>query len=568
MRRIPSPILTCSAVVALAVVALGSWALWFRQGFDAEYRPGEAVTRRLTPSQYRTIITDVFGPTIQLGGRFEPDLRIEGLLAVGTSQVSVSAAGMEQYDGMARNIAEQVTGVAHRDMLIACKPAAADTPDDRCARRFLSEAGRLLFRRPLSQVEERTYVTAARAAGDTLHDFYAGLSLSLASMLASPQFLFRTETLVPDTDSPSGYRLDDYSIASRLSFFLWDSSPDPALLEAAGRGELRTARGLQRQVQRMIASTRVEAGVRAFFTDMFRFDEFETLTKDPVLFPKFSPNVAADSQEQTLRTVVDLLVADEGDYRDIFTTRKTFLTQSLASIYRVPLVNERPNGSPDQWLPYEFPADDPRAGVLMQTSFVSLHSHPGRGSPTLRGKALREIMLCQKIPAPPAQVDFTIVQDTTNPVHRTARERLSAHATQPSCTGCHKVMDPMGLALENFDSAGEWRTTENGKRIDTSGKLDAVAFQDGAGLGRAVRDNPATPSCLVDRLSAYAVGRTLRRSEKSWSDQLKQEFAAEGFRVPALMREIASSPEFYLASQPGAVPALAKTAHATSSPQE
>src|SRR5690606_13321324 len=220
----------------------------------------------------------------------------------------------------------------------------------------------------------------------------------------------------------------------------------------------------------------------------------------------FNPKAAADAQEQTLKTIVQHLLTERGDYRALFTTRKTFLTQNLASIYRVPLVNDVPNGSPDTWQPYEFAENDPRAGIVMQASFVTLHSHPGRSSPTLRGKALRELLLCQKVPAPPAAVDFQIVQDTSNPVHKTARSRLEAHATVASCAGCHKIMDPIGLALENFDGGGEWRERENGVAIDTSGELDGKSFANGAELGKVVGENPAATACLVDRLSSYALG--------------------------------------------------------------
>ena len=178
-----------------------------------------------------------------------------------------------------------------------------------------------------------------------------------------------------------------------------------------------------------------------------------------------------------------------------------------------------------------------------------MFSHPGRSSPTLRGKALREIFLCQKVPAPPGDVNFTIVQDTSNPVYKTARERLQAHATNPVCTGCHKITDPMGLALENFDGGGSYRTMENGVPLDTTGELDGVKFTNGAELGRAVHDNAAATSCLVDRISAYALGRTPAKSEATdWVAPLKQAFTADNYVVPALMRRIATSPEFYRAA--------------------
>jgi len=537
------------SVGVLTLTAAAGWAAL--NGSQAAAAPApdrETVARRLSPEQYATIITDVFGSSIKLGGRFEPGFRVDGLLEVGASEADISASGMEQYDLMARTIAVQVTDPERRDLLIPCKPKALDAPDEACAEIFLSRAGELLFRRPLSDRELRTHVQSARDAAVTLKDFYAGLGLSLAAMLTEPQFLFRRETV--ERDPVTGQlRLDAYAKASRLSFFLWNAAPDRALFEAARRGELDTAEGIAVQVDRMLASPRVEAGLRAFFSDMLHFDDFANITKDSIIYPKFSSQLAEDAQRQTLWTILDVVLKERRDYREIFTTKKTHLTRSLAAVYQVPLAARIPNGSPDKWLPYEYAQDDPRAGILMQVAFVAQHSHPGRSSPTLRGKALRETFLCQKVPAPPGDVNFTL--DASNPAYKTARERLQAHSTNPVCVGCHKITDPMGFALENFDGGGSYRTTENGVPLDTSGELDGIKFTDGAGLARAVFQNPAATSCLVDRMTAYALGRTPSRAEAVWITPLKQHFAESGYLVPELMRRIVLTPEFFVVAPPG-----------------
>jgi hypothetical protein len=388
---------------------------------------------RLTSEQYQAVIADTFGATITLGGRFEPDPRVDGLLGIGASKVSVSTDGLEQYDLMARTIADQVVSTDQRAITVPCKPASETAADDACARQFLESAGQFLYRRPLTNQELMARVATAREVSTKLGNFYDGLSWSLAQILLSPQFLFRTVEFEPDRRGQ--FRMTGYSKASRLSFFLWNAGPDEQLLEAARKGDLHTPRGLARQVDRMMASPRLEQGVRAFFSDMLMFDELPALSKDPIIYPKFSAKVAVDSREQALRTIVDLTLTNGGDYRDLFLTKKTFLTQNLASVYKIPLVNNVPNGSPDTWQAFEFPPNDPRGGLLSQISFLSLHSHAGRSSPTLRGKALREVFLCQPVPAPPAAVDFQIVQDTSNPVYKTARDRLNAHAQNPVCAG-------------------------------------------------------------------------------------------------------------------------------------
>ena len=515
---------------------------------------GPVVMRRLTQKQYEQTIADLFGHDIVVGGPFEPDVREAGLLAVGAGQVSVAASGVEQYNKMGRNIAAQVVDEKNRAVLVGCTPASVNKPDEACAKQFLDRVGKFLYRRPLSDSELNNRVAAANEAAKLRGNFYLGLQTSLATLLVSPQFLFVQEATV--TDKSGTERLDAYSKASRLSFFLWNNAPDDELLAAAAKGDLDTQKGLSKQVDRMIASPRLEDGIRAFFTDMLEFERYETLSKDSTLYPKFNFKVGEEEQEQTLRTIVDHLITRNADYRDLFTTRNTFLTRTLAAIYEVPLKSV--NGG---WQPYEFAPDSGHTGILTQASFVSLHSHPGRTSPTLRGKALREALLCQKVPDPPGNVNFAIVQDTNNPNYKTVRQRLTAHATEAMCTGCHKIMDPMGLALENFDTVGGYRKNENGVKIDASGELDGVKFTDAVSLGKALHDNPSTSSCIVNRIYSYGVGRKPTKSETEWlkTTALKN-FEADGYKVPMLLKRIATSDTFFRILP--AVPAAPKVASA------
>jgi hypothetical protein len=314
------------------------------------------------------------------------------------------------------------------------------------------------------------------------------------------------------------------------------------LLTAAESGQLASEDGFSQQVERMFESPRLYGGVRSFFKDMLEFERFETLEKDPTIYPAFSQRVVEDSSEQLLLTITDHLLTREQDYRDLFTTRKTFVSPSLARLYKIP--SGRPNGG---WTEYEFAEDDPRAGIITQIAFTALHSHPGRSSPTLRGKAMRETLLCQKVPDPPDNVDFTLFNDPDAP-NKTARARLKAHSVTPSCAGCHKIVDPIGLALENFDGAGELRTTENGVVIDSSGFMDGIPFDGPASLGMVVRDNPATSSCVVERLAAYGMARPLTRDDREFVDYLEETFADDEYRFPDLLRRLAYSDALYAVS--------------------
>jgi hypothetical protein len=505
---------------------------------------GPPQLRRLTEEQYRGAIADIFGSDITVAGRFEPDRRKAGLLAVGAGMVTITPAGFEQYDGMARTIAAQVTDEAHRGRLIGCGPADPAAADEACARQVIARYGRLLFRRPLTQPEIDGRAAEATAAKGQLGSFRAGLQHALVRLLDSPDFLFRIDATEPDPARPGQARLTAYARAARLSYLLWNATPDEALLHAAAAGRLDSPEGLKAEVDRLMASPRLTDGVRAFFADFLQLAEIDNLQKDPLVYPAYNQKVLQAAREQTLRTVTGLLLDEKRDYRELFTSRRTVMTKVLGPVYWVP-VDAR-----EGWEPYEFAKGDPRSGIATQIAFTALHSHPGRGSATLRGKAIREILLCQPVAAPPANVNFSIVQDTSNAQFKTARDRLTAHRSDPSCAGCHKVIDPIGLALESFDGLGQLRSEENGVAIDASGDLDGRDFRDAAGLGEALARNPAATACLADSLYRYATGREWQKGEREWQDWLHAAFARDGYRLPDLLRRIALSEAFFQVAAP------------------
>jgi hypothetical protein len=232
---------------------------------------------------------------------------------------------------------------------------------------------------------------------------------------------------------------------------------------------------------------------------------------------------------------VDHLIHKKLDYRDLFTTRSTFISPSLAPVYGLPAAGG--------WKAYEFPADGERQGILTQVSFLAVHSHPGRSSPTLRGKALRELLLCQVVPPPPPGVTFELVNNPSES-YPTQRDRVNAHLENPSCAGCHKITDPMGLALENFDGAGRFRQDEGGHAIDSSGELDGEKFENAVGLGKALHDHPGLSKCLVNRLYSYGSGAALPPAARPLVDYFNTVFEKEGYKLPDLLRSIALSETF------------------------
>jgi hypothetical protein len=494
--------------------------------------------RLMTAKQYSQTLANIFGPDVSASvtAPLPPLTRTDGLLESGAAFIGVTSDQLQQIHETASFVAAKVVDEQHRDFLIPCKPASDKAADAACATTFLRQVGRLWYRRPVDDAKLTRLAAAAGSAADQQKDFYAGLASVLEAMLISPEALFIVDAAEPRPDKAGHRRLEAYSIASRLSFLLWNSAPDDALLRAAESGDLKTKAGLTREVDRMLSSARLEEGVRAFFDDMLGFNDFDSIAKDPVKYPVVTGATLADAREQTLRTVVDHLIVRKEDYRDLFTTRSTFMSMNLAAVYGVP--------SGNGWRPYEFAEGSPRAGLLMQVAFLAAHAHPARSSATRRGKALREVFLCQKVPTPPPNVDFSKLDDP-DPSLKTARDRLHVHATNASCAGCHKIMDPMGLALEHFDGAGAYRATEQGAPLDTSGALDGKAFNDADGLARALHDHPALPSCLVNRVYSYATGGPVALAEdRKVLEYFTQRFAVAGYRFPDLLREIAQSDAF------------------------
>jgi hypothetical protein len=502
----------------------------------------QLLTKLITAEQYSNSLAYIFGPSIDTQVQFAPIVRNEGLLANSLATAGVSVGQVQTIQGIAASVASQVMDIGQRQYLVACRPESIDGPDEACATQFVSKVGRLLFRRALTDDEIAVFVEQAGAAAEELEDeeldgFYAGLEVVLEGLLIHPEVLFIIESAEPDPSNPEQLRLVGYSLASRLSFFLWNASPDDELLAAAESGELLTRDGIERAVDRMLESPRLVDGMRAFFNDMLVFDEIKTLAKDATIYPEFTSVTALDAQEQTLRTIIDHTLNKDKDYRDLFTSRSTFMSPALAIVYGVP--------AQPGWSSYTFAEDSPRAGLLTQVSFLALTSHPGRSSVTLRGMALRERLLCQTVPEPPPGIDFSVL---TNPDanYPTQRQRVAAHLETPSCAGCHRITDPIGLSLEQFDGAGGYRLTENGATIDATGGLDGFEFDGAIGLGEALRQNLELPRCLVQRVYSYATGGPPEIEARPTLNYFNEEFAAQGYQLRDLLRTIVLSKAFSL----------------------
>lgn len=501
------------------------------------FTPPEPVLRRLTRAQYINSVHDVLGDDLLVSRPTEPDLPLSGSIAVGAATTSISPRGVEQYEALAFDLAEQLLrNETRRARAVTCTPSA--TVDATCADRFLRDTGRRLWRRPLTDAEATALVALAGDAAMTLNDFHRGLEYALSAMLQSPNFLFRTEL----PEAPAGgqpAQFSPYSLASRLAYFLWNGPADDALLAAAADGRLATDEGLRAEVERMVASPKLSRGLRAFVSEWLGLQRLDDVSKDPTIFPSFSADVPAAAREETLSLAEHLALTRDADFRDIVTTRETFLNRRLASIYNVRAPSEvRADGFGLTTLP----DDSPRRGLLGQVSVLALAAHPVSTSPTLRGKFIREALLCNEIPMPPVDVNTALPEPSAS--LRTMRERLQRHQAVASCRSCHILLDPIGLALEHFDGMGRYRRTDNGAPLDPSGSLDGVSYADANGLAQAVHDARDFPRCITTRLYRYAYGHHEEDGEEAEIRRLNQDFAYGGYRLRRLMSSIATSPAF------------------------
>jgi hypothetical protein len=505
----------------------------FARGSQPAYVAEAPITRRLTHDQYVHTLDDLFGEGLVLPASLEPDSRVSGLIAVGASVTSISALGVERYESAAFDIVEQVfADPERRARLGSCDPG--EGRDDACAAELLATIGPAAWRRPLTEEESARLVEIAGSAAEALGSFDEGFGYALAALLQSPWFLFRPEVGAVGEDGVRRY--DAWELAVRLSYFLWDGPPDEALRAAAQSGALLEEEELAAQVDRLLADDRTRRGLRAFVADMLQLAELDTLTKDPTIFVYMSAGLGNAAREQTLLDAESIVLDDDADFRRLLTSTDTHLDRTLAALYDVPAPEREGFGATT------LPTSGGRRGFLGQASFLALQSHATSTSVTLRGKFIREVLLCQNLPTPPAGLNTSIPEASEE--LRTMRERVARHLEEPSCAACHQVMDPIGLGLENFDGVGRWREEENGATIDPGGELDGEAFADAWALAGTLAAHEDFGPCVNRTVYRYATGRTDAEAEAALVDWHADGLKESGYRLQFLMRDVALGPAF------------------------
>ena len=497
--------------------------------------PVEPVLVRLTQAHYRNTVRALLGDGLALPSTLEPDPAADGLPTVGASVSAISPRGAELYEEAAISLGLQAIETPERmARVLPCAPSGAT--DEECFTLLVESFGRRAWRRPLTTAEVARHVALGVAAATALDGFDDGVAWIIAAMLQSPHFLYRTELGEDDPSAPGARRYTSWEMASRLSFFLWSSVPDDALLAAAEAGELTSDDGLRAQAERLLADDRAREAVRGFVTEWLRLDRLDDMSKDPNIFKHFSPELGGMAREETLRLAEHLVFDKDADLGELFVTRTTFVNPRLAALYNIPAP------SLDGFGQTTLPADGERRGFLGHVSFLGLHSHPTTSSATQRGLFVRENLLCDLVPNPPADLNTAIPEASSDAP--TLRDRLLVHMLDPSCAGCHKLTDLVGLGFELFDGIGRFRLTENDVPIDPSGGLDGVEFASPVGLAEVVASSPKLTACVVRKLYGYAVAHPISVGELGQLAALTDRFEAGGRRLRSLMALVVMSEGF------------------------
>ncbi len=434
----------------------------------------------------------------------------------------------------------RVTGVSDsptRQRIFKCRPVSP-SEERPCARDILEDLATDAFRRPLDDAEVEELL-AFYDEGSGKAGFETGVRFALEAILASPFFVLRLEREPPSASPDENYVLDDWALASRLSFFLWGTAPDEELRDAAMEGELRDADMLRAQAERMLADPRAEAMGTRFAGQWLRLQDLSAVHPDPNFYPNFDDNIAELMRQET-RVFFNNLVRENASMLELFSADYSFLNERLARHYGIPGVS----GDHFQRVAY---TDDVRSGVLGHGSILVLTSLANRTSPVLRGKWIMEVLLGTPPPPPPPGVpDLEETEGVQEGRVLTTRERMELHRSNPTCNACHRFMDPIGLALDNYDVTGKWRVRENGMPLDTRGDFyDGTPVSTPRELAQALLKRPLPlVRSFTENLMAYALGRRVEYYDQPTIRTIVRDAEAEQYPVRSLILGVVGSDAF------------------------
>jgi hypothetical protein len=459
---------------------------------SAPRRQGDSPLRRLSRFEYNNTIRDLLGDDSRPADAFLADGEAHGFSNSAEHQ-RVSLLLAEQFMSAAETLATRA--MSNPTRLLGCDPLAMG--QDACAQSFIGAFARRAFRRPVT-TEETSRLTAIYAWGKREQDFATGIRLVVASVLQSSAFLYRFE-LTPT----AGAALGPWEMASRLSYLLWGSMPDAELFRAADSGALVTADDIAVQARRMLAEPRTRQMFDHFNSGWLGLDRITNLVKDRTVYPSATPGLPALWRRETETFLNDVIWNGDGTLKSLLTAPYTFVNDELARLYGV-----NPIGSSSTAFTRVALDKGQRAGLLTQAGLLAASAKPNQTSPIHRGLFVRERLLCESLPSPPDGIEIKPPDLDPN---LTTRQRFDQHASDPSCAGCHQLMDPIGLGFEAYDGLGVWRATENGQAIDARGEVVGTdvegPFHGAVELAEKLASSADVRDCVVRMWFRFGYGR-------------------------------------------------------------
>jgi hypothetical protein len=502
---------------------------------------GPTPLRRLSNREYLNALHDLF-PTLTLAlPQLPDDIPVAGFENAAEAQ-QPSDVLIARYEAIANLYAAAATAdKAAVSALVGCPDWSTPLVADLCAIQFVEQTGYRIFRRPLSDAERTRYLLQFQDWESSL-DFEGAVQLTLSAMLQSPQLLYRAEVFPPSAKPGSVIAVEPYAMASRLSFFLWESGPDEALVEAASRDELQSEAQIRAQATRMLADDRAKRVLWDFPRQWLGLDRIligENLVRTPQVDPGWTAATQTSASTETELFVQNTL-SSGGTFRDLLTSRRAWVDGEMARVYGIaaPAV---------PWSEVSLPASQ-RAGLLTRASYLAGYSHAGATSPPVRGNAIQLRLLCQLPVSPPPGADLSQPMAAPDQGPQTNRMLFETRTSPPTCQVCHASLNGFGFGLENYNAAGHYQTTDDGLPVDASGKIHGTdvdgPFTGAIALSEALSKSAVVHHCATEELVRYALGRAPVDVELPTVDTLAKAFVESGGDVRALLVGVATSATF------------------------
>lgn len=491
--------------------------------------------RRLTRFEFNNTVRDLLGDDTLPGNAF-PSEEIGNGFGNDADAQPVSSLLVEQYAAVAESVAARATETPEKlAALAACTTTATEATEEACVRELFGDLLTRAYRRPLTdgELDEIVALQQHFRAGT---DFTGSIAAVIEMVLQSADFLYRVEQGTLGADGRR--RPTDHEMATRLSYFLWGTMPDDTLRAAADAGELSSATSVRAHAERMLDDPRARPMVRFFFDNLLPISSLSALERDDVRYPKYTAEIGALMREETHQFLAHHIFEGEGSWDGALTADYTFMNQALAEYYGVSGVV----GDEFQQVPLD---TTQRLGVLTHAGVVAGTIHSNETNPVVRGSFIVQKIMCTPIPLPTGDT-LAEVKPPDPDSGATARERYAQHSSDPACKGCHAMMDPLGLALENYDAVGLWRDTENGVTIDASGSVPGT---EGTVVGpvelvRKIAEAAETGPCLAVHWANFAYGRTHADEDACVQDAVTVAFTESGFDIRELLLTLTQTDAF------------------------